>query len=340
MVTIKEIANEAGVSATTVSNVLHGKVNKVSPHMIEKIQELLKEHNYIPRFGLNALTSKGSRMIAVLISTPDFAEETPYERPFYGNIIGTLESLLRERGYYMIVFSSKDISEIMRMSLGWNVDGIIAISMAKKYFQKIKEMTEKPVISIDMDVSSEKSAGDMYNVTSPDYEAGKMMMDYLLEKGTKEVIYVANVKRGSDYRRYQGAKSSYSKFFKRQKELKMVFLEHTYEERMKQYDELAKCRGKDAALFFATDLNAAEAIEYFNRTGVKIPEEISVVGTDDNIYARLATPRLTTIRVDSSEKAKMAADILLDIVEGKEVEEYQREIEISFVERESVKLVR
>ncbi|MCI6534269.1 MAG: LacI family DNA-binding transcriptional regulator, partial [Lachnospiraceae bacterium] len=69
MITIKEIAEEAGVSATTVSNVLHGRTKKVSPEMIKKIQDLLEEKNYVPRFGLNALTNRKSKMIGVLIST-------------------------------------------------------------------------------------------------------------------------------------------------------------------------------------------------------------------------------------------------------------------------------
>lgn len=336
MVTIKEIAEAVGVSATTVSNVLHGKVNKVSPQTIEKVQKLLKEHNYIPRLGLSSLTSKGSKMIAVLISTPDFAEETPYERPFYGNVIGTLEGLLRERGYYMIVFSSKDIDEIMRMTLGWNVDGIISISMAKKYFQKIGEATGKPIVSIDMDANTRYGAKGTYNITSPDYDAGRMMMKYLLETGAEEVVYVANVKKGADYRRYLGAEAYYKKHFKRKKELEIVFLGYTYDERTSQYEELKRLRGKYAALFFATDLMAAEAIEYYNRTGLKIPDELSIAGVDDNIYARLSTPRLTTIRVDSSKKARLAADVLLDIVEGRQVAKREREIEIEFVERASV----
>ena len=79
---IKEIAAEAGVSMTTVSNVLHGKAKKVSPEVEERIKKLLVKYNYIPRFGLNALTNKDSKIISILVNTPDFVERTPYERPF------------------------------------------------------------------------------------------------------------------------------------------------------------------------------------------------------------------------------------------------------------------
>lgn len=334
MITIKEIAEEANVSTTTVSNVLHGKVNKVSPQMVEKIQFLLEKHNYIPRFGLNALTSRGSKMIAVLINTPEFVEENLYEKPFYGSVIGALEGLFREKGYYIIVFSSKDIHEIMRMTLGWNVDGVISISMQKKYCQKIAELTEKPVVSIDMDVDDDQEVKDSYNVTSADYESGEMMIEHLLDQGVHEIIYVTNVKRGADYRRFQGAQDAYQKY--RKKTLKMVELERTFEERRLQYKELEHYVGQNAALFFSTDLNAAEAIGCFTREGISIPQQLSIVGADDDIFARLCVPRITTIRSNSRKKAKAAVEMLLDIVEEREVPIKNRKIDIELVERESV----
>ena len=98
MVTIKEIARQAGVSTTTVSNVLHKKNARVSAETIEKVERLLAENNYIPRLGLNALTNRSSRIICILITTPEFARGSAYETPFYGNMLGHLEHLLRERG--------------------------------------------------------------------------------------------------------------------------------------------------------------------------------------------------------------------------------------------------
>ena len=83
MVTIKEIARMAGVSTTTVSNVLHKKNARVSEQTIEKVEKLLAENNYIPRLGLNALTNRSSRIICILITTPEFARGSAYETPFY-----------------------------------------------------------------------------------------------------------------------------------------------------------------------------------------------------------------------------------------------------------------
>lgn len=337
MVTIKQIAEEAGVSPTTVSNVLYGRKQKVSPNTVERIQKLLDKHNYIPRLGLNALTNRKSNMIGVLINTPEFMERTPFEKPFYGNVVGTLEKVFREEGYYLMICSAKDMQEIMRMVLGWNVDGVITVSMPGKYYQQTREMTGKPVVSIDMEVEDVEKFSDCYNVTSKDFEAGAGMMRYLLNSGVEDVIYIANTKRGVDYKRYQGASSVYKEHFGNERELKRELLGRTSAQRKQLYSQLAQCRGKNQTLFFSTDLNAVEAISFFNGKGISVPDEISVVGCDDEIYAQLSAPGLTTIRVDSIKKAELAANMLLRLINGENVKEKRKEIDVQLVERGSVR---
>jgi LacI family transcriptional regulator len=337
MITLKEIAAEAGVSMTTVSNVLHGKTKKVSPELEEKIKKLLVKYNYIPRFGLNALTNKGSKIISILVNTPEFVERTPYERPFYGNIIGELERMLRKRGYYIMLFSSKSIPEIMKMTMGWNVDGIISISMPVKYYKQIGKQTGKPIVSIDMNEYDIGKISDCFNVTSRDYEGGKMMMEYLLDQGIEKVVYLANIKSGADYCRYIGASEVYKERMGDGAELEIRMLGRTYDERAKDYDDIRRLIGRKAALFFSTDFNAVEAIGFFQRRQIHIPEDISIVGFDDDVYARLCNPRLTSMSVDVSQKAELAVNMLMRLLDGEEIKEMQPKVDAIIVERESVK---
>jgi LacI family transcriptional regulator len=337
MITLKEIAAEAGVSMTTVSNVLHGKTKKVSPELEEKIKKLLVKYNYIPRFGLNALTNKGSKIISILVNTPEFVERTPYERPFYGNIIGELERMLRKRGYYIMLFSSKSIPEIMKMTMGWNVDGIISISMPVKYYKQIGKQTGKPIVSIDMNEYDIGKISGCFNVTSRDYEGGKKMMEYLLDQGIEKVIYLANIKSGADYCRYIGASEVYKERMGDGAELEIRMLGRTYDERVKDYDDMRRLIGRKAALFFSTDFNAVEAIGYFQRRQIHIPEDISIVGFDDDVYARLCNPRLTSMSIDVSQKAELAVNMLMRLLDGEEIKEMQPKVDAIIVERESVK---
>lgn len=336
MITLKEIAEEAGVSLTTVSNVLHGKAKKVSPDMEEKIKKLLVKNNYIPRFGLNALTNKGSKIISILVNTPDFVESTPYERPFYGNIIGELESMLRKRGYYIMLFSSKNIPEIMKMTMGWNVDGIISISVPAKYYKQIGKQTGKPIVSIDMNEYDPAKIAGCYNVTSRDYEGGKDMTAYLLDQGIEKLVYLANTKSGADYCRYLGASEVYRERMGEDAELEIRMLGRTYDERVMIYDDMRRLMGRKAALFFSTDYNAVEAIGYLQRRQIRVPEDISVVGFDDDVYARLCNPRLTTVSVGVSRKAELAVTLLMRLLDGEEVEEMEPKVDVNIAERESV----
>lgn len=336
MITMKEIAMIADVSTTTVSNVIHGKINKVSPDTVDKIQRLLEENNYIPRFGLNALTNRGSKMIGIIIHTPEFFEQMPYERPFYGKVIGMLEHVFRERGYYIMLYSSKDLQDIMTMVLGWNIDGIITISMPQEYYQKIQEKTKKPVVAIDL-LDEDDRLDHCYSVTSKDYDGGSQVMKYLIQQGFKEIIFIANVKEGADLYRYQGANEVYKKHFKLGTDLKYYILERTYEERVRTYESLERYAQKgENALFFSTDLNAVEAIGYFREKQIQVPEDISVVGFDDDIYARLCIPQLTSMKVDSEKKARLAAKMLMKLIEGEKVEEKHIKIDVQFMKRNSV----
>ena len=294
------------------------------------------KYNYIPRFGLNALTNKDSKIISILVNTPDFVERTPYERPFYGNIIGELESMLRKRGYYIMLFSSKNIPEIMKMTMGWNVDGIISISMPAKYYKQIGKQTGKPIVSIDMNEYDPAKIAGCFNVTSRDYEGGRHMMGYLLDQGIEKVVYLTNTKSGADYCWYLGASELYRERLGENAALEIHMLGRTYDERAMVYDEMRRLIGLRSALFFSTDFNAVEAIGYLQRRQISIPEDIFVAGFDDDIYARLCNPRLTSMSVDVSRKAELAVNMLMRLIDGEEVRESEPKIDAVIAERESV----
>ena len=96
MVTIKEIAELAGVSTTTVSNVIHGKTKKVSPGTIQKIDKLIKELGYVQKMGLRVLSKENSQLIAVVINSHREFKDSILGDPFYGQSLGFIEKYARE----------------------------------------------------------------------------------------------------------------------------------------------------------------------------------------------------------------------------------------------------
>ena len=136
MATIKEIAQRAGVSTTTVSNVIHGKTKKVSPANIQKIENLIREMGYVQKMGLRVLNKEKSQLIAVVINYHKDFKDSIIGDPFYGKIIGFIEKYVQELGYYLMLYSAKDTDKIFQMVMGWDVDGVIAISFSKATAKK------------------------------------------------------------------------------------------------------------------------------------------------------------------------------------------------------------
>ena len=149
MATIKEIAQRAGVSTTTVSNVIHGKTKKVSPANIQKIENLIREMGYVQKMGLRVLNKEKSQLIAVVINYHKDFRDSIIGDPFYGKIIGFIEKYVQELGYYLMLYFAKDTDKIFQMVMGWDVDGVIAISFSKSNCEKIYQLINKPIVSID-----------------------------------------------------------------------------------------------------------------------------------------------------------------------------------------------
>ena len=197
MATIKEIAQRAGVSTTTVSNVIHGKTKKVSPANIQKIENLIREMGYVQKMGLRVLNKEKSQLIAVVINYHKDFKDSIIGDPFYGKIIGFIEKYVQELGYYLMLYSAKDTDKIFQMVMGWDVDGVIAISFSKSNCEKIYQLINKPIASID--AYGELDAGQeshVLNIGLDDESGGYLMTKYLLECGYEHIQVCAGRDNG------------------------------------------------------------------------------------------------------------------------------------------------
>ena len=97
MITIKDMADIAGVSPTTVANVLHGRTKKMSKETLSKVQEVIDHSNYVSNMGARVLANYGSRIIGVIMNYNRRTENNVFSDPFYGMIVGSLEKEIREK---------------------------------------------------------------------------------------------------------------------------------------------------------------------------------------------------------------------------------------------------
>ena len=162
MITIKEIAKELNMSTTTVSNVIHGKTKEVSAETIDRVQRFLDEVEYVPNISARNLAQNQSKIIGVVLKTSEARYSNILTDPFVAEMLGGIEKTIRESGYYMMVYISEDINEIIKHVTSWNVDGLLLFWMLDDDAIKVYRKFRGPVCFIDTFVDWDA----IYNVMS------------------------------------------------------------------------------------------------------------------------------------------------------------------------------
>lgn len=116
MITLKEIAQEAGVSMTTVSNVLNGNSGRVSADTAERIQAIMKKSGYVPNQAARSLAQRESHIIAVIVQASP--GENIFRNPYTAEYVGALTLELQQNGYYPLIRFSDNYKEIDAGSAG------------------------------------------------------------------------------------------------------------------------------------------------------------------------------------------------------------------------------
>ena len=168
MITIKDMAEIAGVSPTTVANVLHGRTKKMSKETLKKVQDVIDQSHYVSNMGARVLANYGSRIIGVIMNYDRRAENNAMADPFYGTIVGALEKEIREHGYYMMLYMAGSVEETVRLASSWNIEGLVALGCRAEDVQKMKEQLKMPVVFIDSYFENQ----DCYNVGLDDFGGG------------------------------------------------------------------------------------------------------------------------------------------------------------------------
>lgn len=328
MTTIKDIAKAAGVSVTTISNVIHGNVGRVSPATIEKIQQIMKEMHYIPNMGARMLVRNQSKIIGVIIHGYREAKDGTFHSPFTAEIIGAMEREIRLSGYYMMLYASDSPEEIKNLVANWNVDGIITVGLGMDFCDLLKEWLQIPVVFTDCFFHEKQYV----NVGTEDEEGGYLAANYLLEHGHRRIGFATEHRitereadRCADGLRLHGFRRACMEKGLMWSEQMVVFGEDL--ERLRNF----------TGIVVSSDYYALALMDMLRHRGVKIPEELSIIGFDDILMSHFSSPRLTTIHQGVPEKGILAVQQLLRQIRGEIVEEKDIRLPVRIVERESVK---
>ncbi|MDR3302980.1 MAG: LacI family transcriptional regulator [Treponema sp.] len=316
MITIKELARLAGVSTTSVSNVIHGKQQKVSAQTRELINTLINEHHYVEKLGLRHLNNARSQIICLTVNPRKLFEHNVCNDPFYGQILSTVERALQGKNYYLMAYNSADVNEIFRTAAAWNIDGLIALAFDRDDCDTLATRTGKPVVSID---GTGGVTENFVNVGLENALGGYLMAQYLINAGYEELWALATAGIGVDQQRFAGCERAFAEARLPFNPDRHVFMSDNPAARIARYEELlplwTQSTAKKRALFFFSDLYALECLAFLSGRGVHIPDDIAIAGYDDLCCSALSNPPLTTVRQNVPHKAEQAVAQLFRLLD-------------------------
>ena len=305
-VTIKDVAREAGVSISTVSNALNN-VNVLHPETKRHVLEVAERMHYIPNLNGKNLKSQATNVIGLFI--------TSMRGPYYGGLSDSIYRCCKKNGYELEIFVGENPEFMVANILGHRVDGAIILN-ENIGMDKVRLFEEKeiPVVFIDREYRNEH----MSSIIFDSYHEGELAAKYLMELGNRSFLYIQGVLHTFDNierrRGFTNMLKKHGVILREENMLKGNFEQDTAYNAMKEY--LKSGRDLPDAIFAGNDSSALGTIEALTDFGVKVPEQVSVIGGDDLEVAALVSPSITTIRTSFERQGTLAVEQVLKLMAG------------------------
>ena len=334
MVTLKDIATEAGVSITTVSNVVHNRTSRVSPEKVEQIWEIIQRRNYVPSMTARTLANDNSYIIGVITHLTLENAGSTMSDPFLSTFVEGIERRTREEGYFMMIRSVEDSRALDTLSRSWRLSGLILTGMFQNDFFEYTQNLNIPFVLIDSYIDSP----DVYNIGLEDEKGAYIAAKHLLDNGHRVIAFASPSIRpgGVVEKRFQGycrALAEYGIPFDQE----LVFTQEITVDEGRKLGHLLSEKTEITGIVASADILAAGIMAGLREKGVSVPQDKSIVGFDDNYLSRLTNPKLTTIHQDAEQKGILATEMILAQMRGEPIEERNVILPVCLVERESVR---
>lgn len=336
MVTIYDIAKEANVSPATVSRVLNSRGN-VKEETARKVQKIARAHNYSPNVMARSLRTKRSNLIGLII--PDI------ENPIYPAPVRGIQDVVNLRDYSVVIHSTdgnerKEIETIRRLR-AVGVDGLIiniseSSALLASEIHKLRQTVDLPIVAL----------GPWYpelciDCVSVDNEKGAYLAtEHLLKLGRRRIGMISGPTGNPiSQERLQGFEKAMADYCT--ETAVELICEGNY--KMGSGYNAAKrllAQSRPDALFCANDLMALGAMRAIQEEGLRIPEDIALIGFDDIDFATLAKPSLSSVTQPKYETGNLAAELLFERIEEDTLPARYYSVEPNLAVRETTMKVR
>jgi DNA-binding LacI/PurR family transcriptional regulator len=319
-----DIAHEAGVSQATVSRALRDSP-LVNPETRERIKKIARELNYRVDRSAAGLRSQQSNTIALLLYEDPTTDDSQIN-PFFLSLLGHITRAAAELKYDILI-SFQQLSDdwLHEYQSSNRADGMILLGYGNfaHMAPKLVKLTEEGARFMIFGLSTEELKG--HTICGQNLEGGELATRHLIGLGRKRIVFLGDA---SD--EHPEFKLRYEGYCKALREAGLPLDEqlrvHAKNQETAGYEAVARLLESGLefdALFAVTDLIAFGALKCLRKSGVKVPQEISVVGFDDLPAATYFSPSLTTIRQDTRLAAEALVKNLIGLINGEKVHSHQ-----------------
>ncbi|MCU6709956.1 LacI family transcriptional regulator [Paenibacillus sp. J5C_2022] len=322
MATLKDVAKLAGVAPITVSRVINDP-QSVKERTRLKVEQAIKQINYMPNSIARSLVTNRTNTIGVLLSN--------IANPYFSDFILGVETKARELGKNVFICNGMNYESAMsniNLLMEKRVDGMIltsfefdSIGLQEKLLRELERLNANEKHSVQfvlVDPSPKQTL--LTSIQIDNYMAATVAMDHLHELGHKAIAHLS-LNRDADvwidrFKAYKDAQGRINIPLNTEhialidKEDVRLAEEATY--------RLLLTTPRPTAIFAANDTLAVGALQAAHRTRLRIPEDISIIGIDGNDIAKHSYPRMTTVVHPRYRLGELSAELLIDLINGKE----------------------
>jgi LacI family transcriptional regulator len=321
MTTVRDIAREAGVSPMTVSNVINGRYERVSAATARRVKEVMERRGYVPSAPARALSSKNSNVIA-LVYPGEVSGHQPLANPHDSAFIGEIERQVGRSGRYLMIHAAENVIKTAANLRTWHVDGAIFLGTIASEVDDLRRRYEVPMVFVD----NYSSSPEVRTVGIDDFRGGYLAGQHLVEAGHERLAFVGPQIEGEGvlHQRFLGFSRAVADAGMESRSIAVLRCDSHFRDGLELAGRLAADPRRPTGIFATADIIAIGLLKGFLVSGVRVPEEVSLIGFDGLPETTYVLPAVSTIRQDVAAKARAAVQALLALLEGEPEEPAER----------------
>jgi DNA-binding LacI/PurR family transcriptional regulator len=339
MPTLKDVAKKAGVAPSTVSRVINDS-SRISEETKFKVRKIMDEIGYHPNINARNLVKQRSHNLGLVIP---YSTEEAFADPFYSEILRGIGVLAHSKGFNLLLLTSNGEEEekktVLNAVRGKQIDGVLLLR-AKKEDELIDELTKINFPFVIVGRPEEKDK--YYWVNNDNITASEKVVDYLIKNGHRKIAMIIgddNYIMNND--RLEGYKRSFKKNgLKINNDLILKSDNTDHQNIYMLSQQMIKEHPEITAFYGMSDTMAYTIMQAMNDMNVKIPDDISIVGFNNNPMSKIVSPPLTTVDINIYLLGNKATELLIGVING-QVDKYQHTIvPTNIIERDSCKKIK